>query len=329
MAPSVALSLLAPDCRTNLITIRCMRKTLHALPLSLAAAAHGATVHFRVRDTLRAITNASLGPGSIARVAASIARLLSEEGPLFHREIEARMAGKRTTTAATRLALKLSWEQGELTYINDTRGWNRENRKFGLTSSIYPNLNMSMGRSQATGELVRAYFDRYGPASLRDAMWWSGLSRSAIATAMNESGRNFVAIYSSWCDSVMYMYQDRFDEFQSVQRTQRSSGVNFLAHEDVALKAYFESRRRYLGELLPRQVFNRIGEALPTVVRDGLVVGTWAWDPVHRVVKVSLEDCFSSAEFRREVVLNAHKLTDALRLGWIPTPCVRPRSGSR
>src|SRR5258707_1326485 len=50
--PSVALSLFNSASREVLTTLRCMRKTLHTLPLPLAAAAHGATLHFRERDAL-------------------------------------------------------------------------------------------------------------------------------------------------------------------------------------------------------------------------------------------------------------------------------------
>jgi len=319
VAPTVALSLFTADSRADLMTIRCMRKTLHTLPLPLAAAAHGATVHFRVRDALRAVGKAGLSARSMARIAASIVRLLTEDGALFHRDIEARLVGNRTTTVAVRLALKLSWEQGVLTYINDARGWNRANRTFALTSVLYPDLDMALSRGSATRQLVREYFDRYGPASLRDAMWWSGLSRSAIVTAMNESENDVIVVHGSWCDAPMYMYRDRFEEFQRARAAEHWSGVNFLAHEDVALKAYFESRRRYLGQLPPRRAFNQIGEVLPTVVQDGHVVGTWAWDAKHRVVRVSMTHGFSSARLRRQVALRARSVTEALRLGYLPT----------
>lgn len=75
---------------------------------------------------------------------------------------------------------------------------------------------------------------------------WSGLSRAAIITAMRESTLEFVAVRAPWCAEPMYMYRDRFEEFQRTATVQRYSGLNFLAHEDVALKAYFETRRRYL-----------------------------------------------------------------------------------
>jgi Winged helix DNA-binding domain len=316
VSPAVALTLFEAATHAGLMTIRCMRKTLHTLPLELAIVAHGATLHFRERDALRAITNANVSPLHILRTVDAMVNLLGQEGPLSHREIEARLVASRTSVVVVRLALKLAWEQGVLTYRNETAGWNRENRKFGLTTKLYPDLDMSMDASKATGELIREYFDRYGPASLRDAMWWSGLSRSAITTAMNESARRFVVVHTPWCQSPMYVYDDRYDQFQGMVSRPQASILNFLAHEDVALKAYFESRSRYLGKLPPRYAFNQIGEVLPTIVDGGQVIGTWAWDASEMAVTYSIIRGYGSPVLRKEIRSQAKKLTETLYIRW-------------
>jgi hypothetical protein len=296
--PAVALSLFSPATRAQLMTVRCMRKTLHSLPLRLAEVAHAATVHFRERDALRAITVARMGARRVSRITDAILDVLTQSGPLPCRDIETVLVGRRMTTTAVRLALKLAWERGLLVLLNDFNGWNRQHRKFAPTSTAYPGLDMLMDKREATGELVRQYFDRYGPASLRDAAWWSGLSRAAITTALDESSREVVAITGSWCDSPMYMYLDRFEQFRHAASTEQRTGLNLLAHEDVAIKAYFESRRRYLGGLPPMRAFNQIGEALPTILLDGQVAGTWAWEANRRAVTFSIAREFSSPGLR-------------------------------
>ncbi|MGH3871831.1 MAG: DNA glycosylase AlkZ-like family protein [Pseudonocardiaceae bacterium] len=316
VSPAVALTLFDTETHADLMTVRCMRKTLHTLPLGLVAVAHGATLHFRERDALRAITNANVGLRDIAGTVDAMVELLSREGPMLHRMIEARL-NARTPVVVVRLALKLAWEQGVLTYRNDTAGWNRENRKFGLTAEMYPGLNMSMDRGKAMGELIREYFDRYGPASLRDAMWWSGLPRATIATAMNESARRFVAVRAPWCQSPLYMYDDRHDEFQDAASRPQVSTLSFLAHEDVVLKSYFESRGRYLGGLPSGCVFNRIGEALPTIMYCGQIVGRWAWDANKMSVTYSIMNGHNSPELRKEVRRQAKALSETLRLRWV------------
>jgi hypothetical protein len=53
-----------------------MRKTLHALPLELAAVAHSATKHFRERDALRAIANAGVSGREVTRSTDVIVKLM-------------------------------------------------------------------------------------------------------------------------------------------------------------------------------------------------------------------------------------------------------------
>ena len=298
------------------MTVRCMRKTLHMLPVALAAAAHAATVHFRERDALRAIANAGVDLGAVVRATDAIHRLLTGEGPLFHREIETRLAGSRTTVTLIRLAVKLAWERGTITYVNDTTGWNRERRTFAVTSDLHPDFHPSPDRKAATSVLVATYFDRYGPATVRDVTWWSGLSRATVIAAMAASQRPFLAVATPWCDEPAYLYLDHHEAFRRASEDQRRTGVNLLAHEDVALKAFFQSRRRYLDRLPARRAFNQIGEALPTVMADGTIVGTWAWDARTRTVTWTIERGHGTPTLRRDVKSAAASLTEILRLGW-------------
>jgi hypothetical protein len=85
------------------------------------------------------------------------------------------LADRGTNVQTGRQAIKLAWERGTISYANAATTWNREARTFALTSAAYPTLDSSLARDQAVTELVTAYFDRYGPATMRDATWWSGL----------------------------------------------------------------------------------------------------------------------------------------------------------
>lgn len=88
--PSIPASLFSTQVRASLLTIRCMRKTLHTLPLPLAAAAHSATMRFRERDARRAVLNAGYRAETIDTLIADMLVIL-REGPLSHRAIEARL----------------------------------------------------------------------------------------------------------------------------------------------------------------------------------------------------------------------------------------------
>lgn len=313
----VPASLLTPLTRERLMTVRCMRKTLHTLPLDLASAAHAATRHYRERDALRAVVNGQEKLADVESAADEIAVLLGTQGPLHHRGIEERLAEHGIGSARARLALKLAWERGAVAYRNVSDAWNRELRTFALTRQAYPGVDVDLDRAEATNRLVEAYFDRYGPASLVDASWWSALSRSAVCGALARSGREVVSVTAGgWGDQPQYMFADRLEEFLAADGIGHHTGVNFLAHEDVALKAYFGSRGRYLGDVPAGRAFNRIGEVLPTILHDGFVIGTWSWDTVKRRVATRLFGRAADRELRRSVRTRADLLTQVLRPGW-------------
>lgn len=147
-------------------------------------------------------------------------------------------------------------------------------------------------------------------------MWWSGLSRTAVLTAMHESPDHWVRLHTPWSPSPAYMSQSRWEEF--AESAPQTTGLNFLAHEDVALKAYYESRSRYLGSLPSNQAFNQIGEVLPTIVWDGHVVGTWSWQP-DKTVTYSLARGRTTPRQRKTIADRATTTAEALRLGWSNT----------
>jgi hypothetical protein len=105
--------------------------------------------------------------------------------------------------------------------------------------------------------------------------------------------------------------------------------VQFLAHEDTALKAYFQTRGRYLGGLPPRRAFNQIGEVLPSVIVDGMLAGTWSWNPRTASVDVDLIAGKIPAPVRRQVKARATALTETLRSAWAPRLPSRRTAGGQ
>jgi hypothetical protein len=210
-----------------------------------------------------------------------------------------------------------------ISYVNAADTWDREARTFALTASAYPALDLSLTRDQAVTALVAAYFHRYGPATIRDAAWWSGLSATDITTTLRRSQRPLVAVAAPWSAQPCLMFADQAAEAAGHEET---AGVQLLAHEDPALKAYHQTRDRYLAGLSQRRAFNQIGEALPTVTVNGTIAGTWSWDSRSRDITVRILPGRTTPAVRRQVRQRAAELADTLRAG--ARASSRPR-GSR
>ena len=105
--PASALALFEPPTTVSLTTVRCMRKTLHILPIPLAGIAHTATRYFRERDALRLAHNAKIAPATLGTLIDQLLQLMTVSGPLGHREMESSMLSERWPVLATRVALRL------------------------------------------------------------------------------------------------------------------------------------------------------------------------------------------------------------------------------
>lgn len=119
-----------------------------------------------------------------------------------------------------------------------------------------------------------------------------------------------------WADAPLYLFQDLFEEFTHAETAPSLSRVHFLAHEDVALKAYAETRTRYLGAVPERAAFNQIGEALPAVLIGGQVVATWSWDVRRRVMSCAYHRTEAGALDRQAIRAEATRVAAGLRRGY-------------
>jgi hypothetical protein len=124
-----------------------------------------------------------------------------------------------------------------------------------------------------------------------------------------------VRVATPWSDEPCLMFADQAEEALA---SQAMTGVQFLAHEDTALKAYHETRARYLAGIPPRRAFNQIGEALPAIIIAGLIAGTWSWDTSTRTVRTRLIPGQATASEQRLIRARAATLTQTLRASWAP-----------
>ena len=327
--PAVPASLFTSPVQASLLTLRCMRKTLHTLPLPLAAAAHAATLRFRDRDARRAVLNAGRTPAAIDRVIDRLCMLL-QDGPLLHRTIESHLSARSGDVLSGRLAIKVAWERGTIAYANAATAWNRETRTFALTSAAYPTLNLSLTRDQAVTELITAYFHRYGPATIRDATWWSGLPATDIKAALLASGRPVIAVASPWSEEPCVMFADQADESAA---SEAATGVQFLAHEDTALKAYFQTRGRYLGGLPPGARSTRSGKSCPASSSTAIWLAPGHGTPALPASTSTWSQARSPRRSDARSRPAPQSSTETLRSAWTPrppqrrTPAATRRSG--
>lgn len=94
-------------------------------------------------------------------------------------------------------------------------------------------------------------------------------------------GDRYVTYSAPWSDSALFGLAEHGATTQRHADTDLSDSdrrYTFLGHEDPILKAYFETRGRYIDKANYPRLYNQIGEARPAIVANGHIVGVWQWD---------------------------------------------------
>jgi hypothetical protein len=135
---------------------------------------------------------------------------------------------------------------------------------FALLEEWTPNARR-LARDEALAELALRYFTSHGPATVQDFAWWSGL-RAADARSGLEAVASRLA--SETVDgSTYWMAPDLAFE--------PAPATHLLPGFDEFLLGYTDRGATLDPRHAPKIVPGGNGVFLPTLVRDGQVVGTW------------------------------------------------------
>jgi hypothetical protein len=276
----------------GLVKMRTCRRTLHIYPLADAAAAHVATLRQRLGACAATVRRLGHDPAVLARLAEPIRDALTG-GPLGHRRLEEHLlatwprirAARDVRVQLARLAVKWLWESGELTYRNTADSLHRERREFHLTTAEHPTLlSNRVTPAQATVTLLRRYLAAFGPASMKDFRWWSGLTQGDIAPAVTALEDELLPVRLDGRPDTLWVLAEHEAALRGAEPLP-ATHVGLLAYEDPSLKGYFATRYRYVDDHHRATLFNSIGEVHASIAVAGRCVGTWRFDRRTRTIE--------------------------------------------
>lgn len=123
-----------------------------------------------------------------------------------------------------------------------------------------------LDRDEALAELARRYFTSHGPATLRDFVWWSGLTvadaRTGLEMVTSQLMHEVIDGQTYWRSASMPAANDL------------SQTIYLLPNFDEYTVGYID--RSAIFDASDAGKFDTQGSVLnPTIVLNGLVVGTW------------------------------------------------------
>ena len=308
----------------RLVRMLCMRRTVFTVPAELVpvvqAACTNDVARLERRRTLLFLDQAGVGDDAWLREvedatvaalrvrgAAFAAELSADEPRLKERVLLARGTRNETSTAiASRVLLGLAAE-GRIVRGRPRGSWISSQFRWSPMESWLPGGIPELPAETARAELVRRWLAAYGPGTLTDLKWWTGLSLTQVRNALALIDTEDVDLDGT---PGVVLAGDAGPTLEP------GPWVALLPALDPTVMGW-AGRAWYLGEHGPA-LFDRSGNAGPTVWADGRIVGGWAQREDGEVVCRLLEDV--GAETSAAIAAEAARLT-----GWLEPVRVKPR----
>lgn len=298
----------------RLVRMLGMRRTMFVVPDELASVVHaactqaiGVRLKRQYQQLLAAANVVEDVPAWWDRVAEATIAALGRSGEATAQELgravpelrtQIRLAeGKSyagTQSVATWMLMQLSAE-GRLVRARPRGSWTSSQYRWALIDAWLPNGLPSLETPTAQATLVRQWLRAFGPGTLDDLKWWTGLTLGEVRRALASLPTAEVDLGD---DSGLLLA----DDLEVVEAPE--PWVALLPALDVTPMAYMR-RDWFLGPHAGA-LFDRSGNIGPSVWSDGRIVGGWAQRPSGAVAFKLLEDV--GREVEQRVQSAAHSL---------------------
>ena len=303
-----------------------MRRTMFVVPLDLAAVLQAACTNTiaatQRRRYARMLEEAGIARDGLAwlddvmkeafaaleRRGQAYARDLSEDVPRLREKI-AYGEGKKWggTFTVTTWALFLLAADGKIVRGRPRGSWTSSQHIWIPATSWFDEPLRELDQSAARVDLVRRWLATFGPGTVDDLKWWTGLTLGQVRAALAE-----IAPLEVDLDGATGLVLAGDDEPEQAPEPWAA----LLPALDPTVMGWKE-RSWYLGDHRA-SLFDTAGNAGPTVWWDGRIVGGWGVRASGEVVFRLLEDVGSDAI--AAVDAEAERLT-----AWIGQTRVIPR----
>ncbi|AOT02575.1 winged helix DNA-binding domain-containing protein [Arthrobacter sp. U41] len=248
----------------SLVRLKVMRGTVFLLTRDLAQIAFAAIVELtldRDRKWLR------IDPGVYRRVAPVVLNALGQESLTAS---ELRIQVHHADLSAV---VALLCEEARIVRDRPARGRTSTSYRYRRWDQAFPDLDLAAYDGEtATDELIRRYIASYGPVSVADVVWWTGLPAKRVWAALGRVAAELQTIDGPLAGHQWLKIGDT-NYGQPLPRG-RTPRVRLLPQLDPYTMGY-RDRERLIDAEHEALVYDRGGNVTSVVLQDGRITGVW------------------------------------------------------
>lgn len=252
--------------KKSLVRIRCVRDTLYIIPRTSVPAAFAATQRLTGPNAERFCRHQGIDEAECKRAMPLIAGLVRDGGKTTA-ELKATL-GPGTGIPAL---LTLMCDSGILAR-GKPPNWRSNAYRYHLFSEYFPGLKLDgMEGPEAVRQLLSFYLTAFGPATVDDVAWWTGLGKKLVTDALGQMSVVYCRV--SGLDDEFVMLRREMQWLAGTEGPSRPT-INFLPCLDPFIMGY-KHRDRYLDREVYDYIFDRSGNAAPVILAGGRIAGIW------------------------------------------------------
>jgi hypothetical protein len=281
--------------RRTLVRALCMRQTLHVVPTDELAfhfqahiARHGSAARATVEALLVAAGQSAKEESgqSLERIHRRVLDVLAEQGTSTVRalgkavpELRAKVQHSADKSYAGEFSLgsrlvPAMCTLGLLVRARTQGTWRSNLYAYAALADWLPGFDLDAATpDEARVWLVRRYLAAFGPATDDDVLWWTGFSKGETVLTLEALEPELVEVAVQGIEGTHLMPETEAEQLGD-GAPPRAPYVWFLPGLDPYIMGY-RDRQRFLDPAQRDKVFDRAGNAMPTVWVDGRIVGAW------------------------------------------------------
>jgi hypothetical protein len=192
------------------------------------------------------------------------------DGPLYRSELHAKVPELANIPGASwGMDVKRLIFRGDVV-INELSG--RETRFARRDLWLSHKKWTPISNEKALENLLKRYLESYGPATMQDFAYWSGLKMAVVRSVFESIKKDLIDVEIPGLPGNNYLLKsdEKFPDVKNI----KPSGIKILPKFDAIMMSY-KAKNGFLDDADYKKVFRPVGQIEALVLLDGKVIATW------------------------------------------------------